>query len=50
MEKKDEEEKKKDVFERVVYIVPYKDAETVEKIENLFYEVNMNAFGLKNKR
>ena len=47
---KKEEDKSKDVFERVVYIVPYKDAETVEKIENLFYEVNMNAFGLKNKR
>ena len=45
-----EKEGVKDVFERVVYIIPYKDAETLEQVEEIFYDVNMAAFGLKNKR
>ena len=31
-------------------LLPYKDKENIEKLENIFYEVNMKAFGLKNKR
>jgi hypothetical protein len=39
-----------DVFERIVYVVPYKDAETVKTIEEIFYSANLKAFGLKNRR
>lgn len=37
-------------FERVVVFLPYKDKENIEMVENIFYDVNMKAFGLKNKR
>jgi len=37
-------------FERVVVFLPYKDKENVDKLESIFYDVNMKAFGLKNKR
>ena len=39
-----------DVFERIVYIVPYKDKDMIEKIEEIFYSANLKAFNMKNKR
>lgn len=47
---KEEKEPSKDVFERIVYIVPYKDAATVKTIEDIFYNCNQKAFNLKNRR
>jgi hypothetical protein len=31
-------------------VVPYKDPETVKKIEDIFYGANLRAFGMKSKR
>ena len=38
------------MLERIVFVVPYKDVETISKIEEIFYSANLKAFGLKNKR
>jgi hypothetical protein len=38
------------VFERVIYIIPFKSSELVAKINNVIYETNIKAFSLKNKR
>ena len=41
---------KKDVFERVVYILPYRDAEWVKRVEDIFYSVNLKTFKFNSKR
>jgi hypothetical protein len=38
------------VFERVVYIVPYRDVATVKQIEDIFYNCNQKAYNLKSRR
>ena len=37
------------LLERVVLIIPYKDAELAKKIREVFSEINLDRLGIKNK-